>query len=153
MKACLVSVVGLLLSLAASTSVAQSASSCPALPAGTNLHWEQSGSASLVICKALDLQGTQAFGVMMTSKEPDKPSGAREEKTKIDGHKARWYHAQIANRPDAQNRVAVIELDDDRYAQIWIDAPSESALETSMATVRSLQFDPNRPVADTRSAD
>lgn len=148
MKAYLVSAAGLLLSLAAPMSLAQSLSGCPALPIGTGLHWEQSGSASLVICKALDAQGTQAFGVMLTSKEPDGPSGAREEKGRIDGHKARWYRSQIANRPDAQTRMAVIELDDDRYAQVWIDAPTAADLETRMATVSSLQFGPSGQVAD-----
>jgi len=153
MKACLASAAGLLLSLVATMSVAQSVNDCPVLPVGTALHWEQSGSASLVICKALDAQGAQAFGVMLTRKEPDKPSGAREEKTKIDGHKTRWYRSQIANRPDAQTRMAVIELDDDRYAQVWIDAPSAADLETSMATVRNLQFNPNGQVADNHDAN
>lgn len=153
MKARLVSATGLLLLLAAPMCLAQSAMTCPTLPVGTALHWERSGSGSLLICKALDAQGAQAFGVMLTSKAPDKPSGAREEKGVIDSHQARWYHAQIANRPDAQTRLAVIELDNDRYAQIWIDAPNQAALETSMATVRNLQFDPNRPVADTHGVD
>ncbi len=153
MKACLVSVAGLMLSLAAPLCLAQSASGCPALPAGTNLHWEQSGTARLVICKAFDAQGTQAFGVMLTDKEPDKPSGAREEKGKIDGHKVRWYRSSIANRPDAKTRMAVVDMDDKRYAQIWIDAPSDSALEATMSIARNLQFDPSHPVADNRGAD
>jgi hypothetical protein len=153
MKACLVSVAGLLLSLAAPLCPAQSASGCPTLPAGTDLHWEQSGTASLVICKAFNAQGTQAFGVMLTGKEPDKPAGSREEKGKIDGHKVRWYRSSIANRPDAKTRMAVVELDDDRYAQIWIDAPSDDALEATLSIARNLQFDPNRPVADNRSTD
>ncbi|SEK75965.1 hypothetical protein SAMN05428989_0747 [Pseudoxanthomonas sp. GM95] len=153
MKACLVSAAGLLLSLAAPLCAAQSVSGCPTLPTGTDLHWEQSGTSSLVICKAFDAQGTQAFGVMLTSKEPDKPSGAREEKGKIDGHKVRWYRSSIANRPDAKTRMAVVDLDDDRYAQIWIDAPSDAALEATIAVTSSLQFDANRPVADNRSAN
>lgn len=147
MKACLASAAGLLLSLAAAGASAQSTASqstaaCPQLPAGSGLRWEQSGTAALVICKALDDGGQQAFGVMLTTKEPDKPAGAREEKTEIDGRKARWYHTRIANRPDAQNRMAVIELEDERWAQLWIDAPSEAALQATMATVRNLRFDP-----------
>ncbi|WDS36163.1 hypothetical protein [Pseudoxanthomonas sp.] len=153
MKACLVAVAGLLLSLATPLSLAQTASGCPILPTGTNLQWEQSGSSSLVICKAFDPQGVQAFGVMLTSKEPDKPSGAREEKGKIDGHKVRWYRSSIANRPDAKTRMAVVELDDDRYAQIWIDAPSDDVLEAAMSIARNLQFDGDRPVADNHSTD
>lgn len=148
MKACFVIAASLLLSLAAPLASAQSSAGCPALPPGTALHWEQSGSATLVICKAFDAQGQQAFGVMLTAKEPDKPTGSREEKSEIDGHKTRWYRTQIANRPDAQNRMAVVELDDDRYAQIWIDAPDEATLQTSMAVARNLRFDPSRPMAD-----
>lgn len=141
------------MSLAAPACLAQSASACPALPVGTPLHWEQNGTSSLMICKAFDAQGTQAFGVMLTDRKPDKPSGAREEKSEIDGHKARWYHSQIATRPGAQTRVAVIELDGDRYAQVWIDAPSEADLEARMATVRTLRFDPGHPVADNHGAN
>ncbi len=142
MKACLASAAGLLLSLAAAGASAQSTAGCPQLPAGTGLHWERSGTAALVICKALDAAGQQAFGVMLAAKEPDKPAGAREEKTEFDGRKARWYHTRIANRPDARSRMAVIELGDERWAQVWIDAPSEAALQAAMATVGTLRFDP-----------
>lgn len=141
------------MSLAAPACLAQSASGCPSLPVGTPLHWEQNGTSSLVICKAFDAQGAQAFGVMLTDRKPDKPSGAREEKSEIDGHKARWYHSRIATRPGAQTRMAVIDLGEDRYAQVWIDAPSEADLEARMATVRTLRFDPGRPVADNRGAN
>lgn len=142
MKACLASAAGLLLSLATVGACAQSTASCPQLPAGTGLHWERSGTDMLVICKAFDAGGQQALGVMLTAKAPDKPAGAREEKAEIDGRKARWYRTQIANRPDAQSRMAVVELDDDRWAQIWIDAPSDAALQASMAVARNLRFDP-----------
>jgi len=139
MKACLCSAAGLLLALAA-PAFAQS-SGCPALPAGSALHWEQTGTDTLLICKALDDQGNQAFGVMLTA-EPsmDPKRHNREEKGVIDGKEMRWYRTEIANRPDAQTRVAVVELDKDRYAQIWIDADSPAALQASMTTAERLDF-------------
>lgn len=79
---------------------------------------------------------------MLAAKEPDKPAGAREEKTEIDGRKARWYHTRIANRPDARSRMAVIELGEERWTQVWIDAPSEAALQAAMDVVRNQRFDP-----------
>lgn len=142
MKACLASAIGLLLALAAFGAFAQSSGGCPQLPAGTGLRWERSGTAALVICKAFDAGGQQALGLMLTDKEPDKPAGAREEKTEIDGHKARWYRTRIANRPDAQSRMAVVDLGDERWAQIWIDAPSQTALQAAMAAAGGLRFDP-----------
>lgn len=122
---------------------------CPALPKGTDLQWQKTDGAGLTICKAVGADGNRVFGVMLTSEKPNLDTSRRNraEEASIDGQEVRWYRTEIANQPNAQDRVTVLKLGPDRYAQIWVDAPDESVVAQRLAIAQQLSFGSGAAVA------
>ena len=110
--------------LAAAPAIAQDAR-CPPLPAGSGLHWQQQAGDGFVVCRARDGE-RQVLGLMLTAKPTIKPLRRnRREEGHVGSHQVRWYQPDITDGGGEYKRVAVVELGEDRYAQVWIDPLSE----------------------------
>ncbi|MFT4198292.1 MAG: hypothetical protein QM601_10375 [Pseudoxanthomonas sp.] len=122
---------------------------CPLLPAGSGLQWQLSSGSGLTICKAVDAAGNRVLGVMLTGKEPElnQPRRNRAEKATIAGQEVRWYRTEIANQPGAQDRLTMVELGPDRYAQIWVYAPDADTAAQRVRLASQLDFERSATVA------
>jgi len=106
---------------------------CPHLPQGTDVQWEESSGQSHRVCRAIDADGNQLLGVMFTEGKPLKLSRRnRVEEGTIGGREVHWYRPEIAQADAAEKRVTVLELSDDRYAQVWIDANDPEQLRRAL---------------------
>jgi len=128
---------GLLLGLAfASNAVA---ADCPTLPQGAGVQWEETEGKSHKVCRAIDQDGTQLLGVMFTDSEPLKLRRRnRVEEGWVGQHVVVWYRPEIAEAGAAEKRITVVELDEDRYAQIWLDANDPDQLRRAMNLAQQL---------------
>lgn len=125
-----------LLPLAASAQQA-----CPQLPPDSGLQWDVQPGDGFRVCRAVDPEGRQVFGVMLTSKPTLNPRRRnREEEAVIAGREVHWYRPEVATAAGGERRVTVVELDDDYYAQIWIDAPDRLQLRQAMNVAEHLAF-------------
>ena len=101
---------------------------CPALPAGSNLHWQQQAGNGFTVCRALDGE-RQVIGVMLTSSPTvNLQRRNREEEGSIGAYEVHWYQPEIAVSTGERKRVTIVELGDDRYAQVWVDAATDAEL-------------------------
>ena len=101
---------------------------CPALPAGSNLHWQQQAGNGFTVCRALDGE-RQVIGVMLTSSPTvNLQRRNREEEGSIGAYEVHWYQPEIAVSTGERKRVTIVELGDDRYAQVWVDAANDAEL-------------------------
>ncbi|WP_343237080.1 hypothetical protein [Xanthomonas sp. XNM01] len=121
---------------------AQAQQTCPELPAGAPLSWEQQPGSGFLVCRAVATDGRQVFGVMLTDKPTISPRRRnRQEEGRIGSHEMYWYEPDIAVSTGEEKRVTVIELGKDRYAQIWVDAPDPEALQRSLALAQGIALD------------
>jgi hypothetical protein len=119
---------GLLLAASAFDTAAQEVA-CPTLPDGSGLHWEAKAGDGFTVCRALD-GNRQVLGLMLTAAPTvNLLRRNREEEGHVGVHEVHWYQPEIATQSDALNRVTVVELGEDRYAQVWIDAGSDEELQ------------------------
>mgnify|MGYP003582931026 CR=1 FL=1 len=128
---------GLLLAAATFQASAQDAA-CPALPSGSNLHWEQKAGTGFTVCRALDGE-RQVLGLMLTAQPTvNLQRRNREEEGRIGAHEVRWYQPEIAAQTGERKRVTIVELGDDRYAQVWIDATSDDELQQLLSLAQGI---------------
>lgn len=134
--------------LAASAAQAQDAPGCPQLPAGSALIWEHRHTNDTDFCRALRIDGTEAFG-MYIAKEPsfEPKRGNREESSIIDGRATQWYRAELVTKPDIEARETLLELADGRVAHIWLQAHSGEPLAKALRLAGQLDFSRDRQVA------
>lgn len=113
---------------------------CPDLPAATGLHWETRDQSRFMLCRAMDDENRQAFGIMLTEDRPNirLNKSHRAEAGAINGEGMYWYFPDAGGATLASRRIAVVEIGDDRYAQIWIDAPDEQRMQSLQNVVRDL---------------
>ena len=131
------------LMLAPAAVSAQSAPSghCPQLPAGAGLSWESQAMGDSDFCRALRSDGSEAFGLYITPDPSFEPRRSMaEEPGRIDGREVRWYRAEIASAPGIEARETLLELNDGRFAHIWLQAGSAQDLATTFQTVGKLRF-------------
>lgn len=134
--------------LAASAVQAQDVPGCPQLPDGTDLIWQHRGTADSDFCRALRIDGTEAFGVYIANESPFEPKrGNREESGVVDGRQVQWYRAELVTKPDIEARETLVELDDGRVAHIWLQARSGEQLDSALDLTGQLRFSPDRQVA------
>jgi len=132
------------LSLFAFAAWAQTAPACPTLPANAGLTWEQRVDASFITCKAATDDGRQVLNVMLTARDPriSLERRLREEESTFSGEKMYWYRPNLGGQETlpamASRRIAVVEYDDDRYAQVWINAASPEELGSLISLARQL---------------
>ncbi|MBE2210341.1 MAG: hypothetical protein IAE66_01945 [Xanthomonadaceae bacterium] len=131
--------VGLL--LCAAPLHAQESASCPKLPAGSTLQWEEIRNPDLLFCKAIDASGNEVFSVMVSRESPFDPRRSnRAESSSINGQNTWWYRTEIATRPDVLAREAAIELSNGDVAYFNVQANNDSDLQHAYATVATLGF-------------
>jgi len=121
---------------------AQSASSCPTLPANSGLEWQVLDGPDFIFCKALRVSdGAEYFAVTLSKKSPFDPKrGNRVASTVIDGHEVYWYKSELATAPGAQVRETLVKVDDDHVAHISVRAPSDQQLVDAMQKVERIRF-------------
>lgn len=142
-----------LLVLPAATALAQQAQNCPQLPPQANLQWSERNDNGFIVCRASTADGRQVLGMMLTSRDPNIPlaRNLREEKASIAGETVHWYRPDLGGRDMpglASRRVTVVELGDDRYAQIWIDAGDTQELQSLQSIVQGLDMTPSSLALD-----
>ena len=111
---------------------------CPALPAGSNLHWQQQAGNGFTVCRALDGE-RQVIGVMLTSSPTvNLQRRNREEEGSIGAYEVPWYQPEIAVSTGERKRVTIVELGDDRYAQVWVDAANDAELRQLLSRAEGI---------------
>jgi hypothetical protein len=132
------------LSLFSAAACAQTAPACPTLPASAGLTWEQRVDASFITCKALSADGRQVLNVMLTARDPriSLERRLRQEESTFSGEDMYWYRPNLGGQETspamASRRITVVEYDNDRYAQVWINAASPEELGTLISLARQL---------------
>lgn len=132
------------LGLFSASAWAQAAPSCPTLPASAGLQWEQRADASFIACKAITADGRQVLNVMLTSRDPKirLERRLREEESTFSGEEIYWYKLDLGGQETtpamASRRITVVELGDDQYAQVWINADSAQELSSMISLAQQL---------------
>lgn len=130
--------------LASTAAWSQEAPPCPTLPASAGLQWEQRVDANFIACKAVAADGRQVLNVMLTSRDPKirLERRLREEESTFSGEEIHWYRLDLGGQETspamASRRITVVEFDDDRYAQVWINANSPEELGTLISLAQQL---------------
>ena len=130
------------LPLAFQAASASAQQACPALPDGSPLRWERQAGDGFDVCRAMDAEGRQVFGVMLTGKPTVRLQRShRVEEGMIGRYEMHWYRPTIAQDTGLEKRITVVELDDGRYAQFWVDAEDPAARTTAAAAIALACFD------------
>lgn len=129
---------GLLAIASATPQASAQDATCPALPAGSNLHWQQQAGNGFTVCRALDGE-RQVIGVMLTSSPTvNLQRRNREEEGSIGAYEVHWYQPEIAVSTGERKRVTIVELGDDRYAQVWVDAANDAELRQLLSLAEGI---------------
>ena len=121
------------------------ASTCPDLPGGSNLHWEQQQRDGYLLCRALDDGQQTAFNLMLTNEEPSLrlARSLRAEQASFAEQSLHWYRMDLANDSDALaqfRRITVTKLGKHRYAQLWFSANDQAEVDTRIEQIGSLRL-------------
>jgi len=120
---------------------AQQANPCPQLPADAGLTWDVGGSAGNQLCRALRADGSEAFGLVLSDKPAFEPQRSdRAEAGQVAGRDVYWYRAELAQKPGTQARETLLKLPDGRSMHVWLQAPSNEALQSGFRLVGALQL-------------
>lgn len=121
---------------------AQQASPCPQLPADAGLTWDVGGSARTQLCRALRADGSEAFGLVISDKPAFEPQrGDRAEPGQVGGRNVNWYRAELAQKPGTEARETLLPLPDGRSMHVWLQAPSNEALQAGFRLVGAMHLD------------
>ncbi|MBN6151470.1 hypothetical protein JR065_14080 [Xanthomonas sp. AmX2] len=139
--------------LPAAAAMAQQAQNCPPLPPQAKLQWNERSDKGFIVCRAMAADGRQVLGMMLTARDPNIPlaRNLREEKGSIAGESMHWYRPDLGgvDAPGlASRRVTVVELGEDHYAQVWIDAGDVQELQSLQSLVQGLDMSPTRLALD-----
>ncbi|MCC4586757.1 hypothetical protein LL962_06475 [Xanthomonas sp. NCPPB 1067] len=139
--------VGLSLLLAAATANAQTSPVCPPLPPASGLQWNELAGADYLVCKAVNAEGRQLVGIMLTTRDPAMALARdrRAEKGQIQQEDFYWYKLDLGGReiPGMESRrVTVVELGKKRYAQLWIDGANNDELASMQSLVQAMDLQP-----------
>ncbi len=132
------------LSLFSAAAWAQSMPACPPLPANAGLTWEQRIDTTFIACKAVTADGRQVLNVMLTARDPkiSLQRRLRQEQSTFSGEEMYWYRPNLGGQETlpamASRRITVVEFDDDRYAQVWINANSPEELGSLISLAQQL---------------
>ena len=127
------------LPLAFQAASASAQQACPALPDSSPLHWERQAGDGFDVCRAMDAEGRQVFGVMLTGKPTVRLQRShRVEEGMIGRYEMHWYRPTIAQDTGLEKRITVVELDDGRYAQFWVDAEDPAQLQSALGLAEGI---------------
>jgi hypothetical protein len=114
---------------------------CPQLPADSGLVWMHRATPTSDFCRAVRLDGSEAFGLFIANDSPFEPKRKnRAEQATIDGRDVQWYRSELAAQPDVRARETLIELPGGRVAHLWIQAKSDRELAEAMWQTTTLRF-------------
>lgn len=120
----------------------EAGSPCPTLPAdGAELTWTDMQAGSLHLCRAINVDGQEAFAVTISSSSPFKPErNLRSEKGRFGDDTLWWYRSEIAGRPNELVREALLEVDRNRVAHVVIRTGDAEQLKRYQQIVENLGF-------------
>lgn len=141
------------LSLAAGSASAQSAAKCPALPADSNLQWQETAQSTYVLCKAVDAGGREVMTLMLTGRDPDIPLARtlRQEKGGFAGESLYWYKPDLGGQEPpgyATRRMTVVKFDKNQYAQISLYPGDASELRSLQLLSQGMNLNPSAVAAE-----
>ena len=120
---------------------AQSAGKCPDLPASSGLAWQEIQTDTLLFCRAVRADGSDAYALTFARKptfEPDRRNAA--DVSSFGGQSLQWYRSTLAGNPDLQVREALVPLSDGSSLQIVVRAGDQTALQRSFNDVAALKI-------------
>ncbi len=127
--------------LASGTALAQQAPACPQLPVSANLHWDARIGDGTAFCLALQADGTEAFGLYISSEPGFKPSRRNQlEQGSLDNKPLYWYRSEIAGNPDVAARETALELREGVWVHVWMQTTSQEELDQRLLAVSQLRF-------------
>lgn len=127
---------------AAPCALAQTPGECPALPADAGLDWTRRAGEAFLICRAVDADGREAFGLYLAERSPFEPRrSAREERGTVAGQEVRWYRGEDAADPGKLVRETLVTLEDGRVMHVWLHARDRDQLQRNQQLVEGLRFD------------
>lgn len=145
LQSVLLATCALLLCSAAYAQPVTASTTCPDLPGGSNLHWEQQQRDGYLLCRALDEGQQTAFNLMLTDEEPSLrlARSLRAEQARFAEQSLHWYRMDLANDSDALaqfRRITVTKLGKHRYAQLWFSANDQAEVDTRIEQIGSLRL-------------
>ncbi|WP_024889842.1 hypothetical protein [Luteimonas huabeiensis] len=122
--------------------LAQAPGDCPTLPADAGLDWTRRASEAFLICRAVDADGREAFGLYLAERSPFEPRRtAREERGTVAGQDVHWYRGEDAADPAKLVRETLVTLEDGRVMHVWLHARDRDQLQRNQQLVERLRFD------------
>lgn len=131
---------------------AQSAGSCPTLPASSGLQWQQQAHSDFLICRAATDDGREVLSLMLSRRDPSIPlsRALRHEKGSFAGESLYWYQPDLGGQQPpgyAERRISVVKLEKDRYAQLALYPGSEAERGSLQQLVGALNLAPSAVAA------
>lgn len=135
------------LSFVAGPAHAQSAGSCPALPASSGLQWQQQSHSDFLICRAATADGREVLSLMLSQRDPSIPltRALRHEKGSFGGESFYWYQPDLGGQQPpgyAERRISVVKLAKERYVQLALYPDGEKELGSLQQLVGGLDLAP-----------
>ncbi len=122
-------------------SSAQSATKCPNLPVNSGLAWQEIQSDTLLFCRAVRSDGSDAFALTFTRKptfEPDRRNVA--DVSTFDGQSLQWYRSTLVGSPELQVREALVRLNDGTSLQMVVRAGDDAGLQRAFGEISALKI-------------
>jgi hypothetical protein len=121
---------------------AQAAPQCPALPStAADMQWAVMRAGDIVLCRAVDSSGAEAFSVTLSRKSPFRPErNMRAESVVIQGEETWWYRGEIAGKPQTLVREALVEVATGGVAHISIRTDDQAVLSRYQDIAQSMDF-------------
>lgn len=146
LQSVLLATCALLLCSAAYAQPVTASTTCPDLPGGSNLHWEQQQRDGYLLCRALDEGQQTAFNLMLTEQEPSirLARSLRAEQARFADQSIHWYRMDLANDSDElarYRRISISKLGKQRYAQLWFSASNQAEVDTRIEQIGNLRLD------------
>ena len=123
------------------TASAQSASKCPDLPANSGLVWQEIQSDTLLFCRAVRTDGSDAFALTFTRKptfEPDRRNSA--DVSTFDGQSLQWYRSTLAGNPNLLVRESLVRLNDGTTLQMVVRSGDDAGLQRAFSEISALKI-------------
>lgn len=120
-------------------------SDCPAFPAdeSTTLKWEPIRAPSMLFCRAVRNDGSEAFALTFSSESPFNPKRSdRAEISDFRGRSVQWYRGTIVTDRDALIREALIDFGGGHILHISMRADDAATLASQQRDVLALPFPP-----------
>ena len=120
---------------------AQSASNCPTLPVNSGLSWQEIQNDSLLFCRAVRNDGSDAFALTFTRKptfDPDRRNIA--DVSTFGGQGLQWYRSTLAGAPNLQVREALVKMNDGSSLQMVVRAGDDAGLQRAFSEISTLKI-------------